>query len=473
MENHLFEKLQLRQLGKSGELLNVINCHAGKVTVFRANSDRELQGYQQAMSGRPGPDRISILLDQQPFQTEEHTLIGFGDTLALYDGTSYDYLKSWQIEKSAITQLALASGLESYLNEDCRNLTADLRRRLELTAALNTRGKVLVLNSPFEPIASSWREHFAELISDHARLEKQLIVVTKLVYRPECWIDNETIIRVQVGDNVKRTIGFGQDSSTTNEMIHSLRKMLKDQDSVEKLVGALKNNQPYQELEIEPTIPTVRILPRTTLLATLIVAAVLLLYYLGPMKQIEPPKEQIAIKDQNKIEKEIIPQKENQPVDEILTRKQQPSLKTKPAQIEKEFNPHTVIGQYPDDIKDAITNSITGQFDPDATTAHKQSTLPLITSEIPEKTMKKSPLSKTNLFVLLQAASNTGTVDNESVHNPQSFAENEPWMHRHPSINSNIQDNQDEAEAKRQLVHQRFLDAIKRASEKRAQPESF
>jgi hypothetical protein len=278
---------------------------------------------------------------------------------------------------------------------------------------------------------------------------------------------------VQVGENVKRTIGFGQDSSTTNDMIHSLRKILKDQDAVEKLFGKPENNQPYQKLDNEPTTPSVKILPRTTLLATLIVTAVLLLYYLGPVKQAETPTGLIAIKPPDKIDnQEVITPEENQPIDEIPTLKQQPSSETKPTQMREEASPLTVIGQYPDDIKDAITNSITGQFDPDATTTHKQNTLPLITSELSEETKGKQ-LSKTNLFVLLQAASNTGAADGEGRLGSQTSTGNEPWIHRYPSMNSTTQDDQDEAEAKRQLVHQRFLDAIKRASEKRSQPEGF
>lgn len=515
MQSTPFNKLQLKLLGNSGELLNIINCYSGKVTVFRATRDHELQSYQRAISGRPGPERFSILLDQQPFQVDEHTLIGFGEQFANGNVTVYEYLHSCEIEETAIAPLALSCGLEQHLKEHCHNLTADLLRRLELIAATYSVGRILILNTPFEPIASGWREHFAQLISDYAQFKKQLVVVTKLVYRPECWIDNDTIIRVQVGENIKRTIGFGMDSTAANEMINSFREMFKDQASVEKLLTSMQDNQLDKELQKKNPVvsnekstetaiisstgkdspqevanegtpanqldlilwkkPTTKLLWRNMAIVTVMISTVLVLYYLGLPKRQHPTKPQVAIGITTEAKRNTAaPEEKGKPVKAITVVEQRPILETNPPQKEPETsNNSSFIEQYPENIKIAIQESFAGTFDPDATSVHKQNDLPLINSENSDQKNEKKQLPKTNLFALLQAASNTGTEDSTKIDKSFPSPEGAPWIHRNPMIQQNAQDNDADAEAKRQIVHQRFLDAIKRASERRTQQENF
>ena len=57
------KKLQAKLLSKTGELLNVINCFAGQVAVFRAHSAADLRPYLRALTGGQGPERFSITTD--------------------------------------------------------------------------------------------------------------------------------------------------------------------------------------------------------------------------------------------------------------------------------------------------------------------------------------------------------------------------------------------------------------------------
>jgi hypothetical protein len=119
----------------------------------------------------------------------------------------------------------------------CANLSQDEERRIRLIAATNAPDRILIVSEPFEPIATAWRDRFAELLLSFARSRKGMIVVTSLSYRPECWIDNESIARIEVGQTAQRTIGFkAQDPSNAN-LVKQLREMLGDEDKVRELLG--------------------------------------------------------------------------------------------------------------------------------------------------------------------------------------------------------------------------------------------
>ena len=97
---------------------------------------------------------------------------------------------------------------------------------LRILGAIHTRGRVLVLNDPFETMHGQWRERYAEAVVYFARSTKSIVVVTALSSRPECWIDNELIVRVQVGETRQKTIGFSSAPSELRSEIAQLREEL-------------------------------------------------------------------------------------------------------------------------------------------------------------------------------------------------------------------------------------------------------
>ena len=102
MEN---EKLQIKLLSSSGELLNVINCRSGQVTVFRAVTAEELKPYQRALSGVPGPERFSISLDEHNFEASQHNLVGFGEEHLAHDQTVPEHLSDAGVPNKSINSI--------------------------------------------------------------------------------------------------------------------------------------------------------------------------------------------------------------------------------------------------------------------------------------------------------------------------------------------------------------------------------
>ncbi|MEY4667713.1 MAG: hypothetical protein RL518_412 [Pseudomonadota bacterium] len=221
------KKLQIKLLSQSAELLSVTNCSAGHISVLRAEAPSELRPYQRALSGNQGRERFIITVDGAEYKTEEHNLIGFGE-IAPHSGlTVSQYLASFGLIEGAISGLLMSFGIEGIEHKACAALSPDEERKVRLFAATADPTKALVINEPFEPIMSSWRERVAEFLSDFARSKNGLVIITSLSYRPDTWIDNPIISRHQVGQSLRRTIGFGSADSQSSQLMNQLRDQIR------------------------------------------------------------------------------------------------------------------------------------------------------------------------------------------------------------------------------------------------------
>jgi hypothetical protein len=223
-----FKRLQLNLLSQTGELINCVSCFPGQVSVFRAPSYAALEVYQRALAGIPGPERISISLDERSYIPTEHFFIGFGEQRESAHETVISSFSRIGINENVFHGLCHSYGIEIEESSRWASLTRCEARRMRLLLATQTRGQIIILNDPFEPLANQWRERFAELIAQFARQNKEIIIVTNLSNRPEAWIDNASIARIQVGEEIQKTIGFGAQASAGNEMIQQLRTMMKE-----------------------------------------------------------------------------------------------------------------------------------------------------------------------------------------------------------------------------------------------------
>ena len=220
------KKLQIKLLSQSAELLSITNCSAGHISVLRAESPGELRPYQRALSGNKGKERFIITVDGVEYKTEDHNLIGFGEIPPHSGLTVSQYLSSVGLIDGAITGLLMSFGIEGIEQKSCSALSPDEERKVRLFAATTQPAKAIIINEPFEPIMSSWRERMAEYLSDFVRTKNGLVVVPSLSYRPDSWIDNPTISRHQVGQSLRKTIGFGSLDSEDSQFINQLRDQI-------------------------------------------------------------------------------------------------------------------------------------------------------------------------------------------------------------------------------------------------------
>ena len=253
-------KLQLKLLSKSGELINSIACHGGRVSVFRAVMPRNLDPFLRALSGLSGPEKFTVSLDNANFEPSEHILIGFGESFAVSTEAVHQFVANAGLDLRQFLSTLANFGLEHIVGKACQELTNCEERRLRLlAAAYGDASKVMVLNNPFEPLADGWRERFADLLTEIARTRARLIVVPATSYRPQCWINNELIERIQVDQVSQKTIGFTNSPSAANEMVAHIRQLMKDEEAVKRVLAgdeaaALPAEAPQRTVQNPPPV---------------------------------------------------------------------------------------------------------------------------------------------------------------------------------------------------------------------------
>ncbi len=217
------KQLLIKQLSASGQVLRKIECAAGQITVLRAQAVSDLKPYQRALAGLSGGERFILTVDSDPYEAYNHDLVGFGEQFKSGPYTVRDFLTENGIAVEEIRPSLVAFGLEERIETQCSALSPQDARLLRLVTATYSQNKILVLNDPFEPLSGQWKERCAELIVHHARMNSRVVIVAALSSRPECWIDNELIVRTQVGETRQKTIGFSSAPSEIKEALQQLR----------------------------------------------------------------------------------------------------------------------------------------------------------------------------------------------------------------------------------------------------------
>ena len=119
-------------------------------------------------------------------------------------------------------------GLGGLSNAPCRDLLPREWRMLRQVASLvgESSREVFFLHDPFFEFSESDRETFAAAWARFAWEKKKIVIVTKLSERPESWIENDFIARIQLERPRQATIGFGGgDTAGTNTSAFDLKKL--------------------------------------------------------------------------------------------------------------------------------------------------------------------------------------------------------------------------------------------------------
>lgn len=203
------EKLEIVRYSPGGKALRRIACLPGFISVFRSRSDVELGFYVDALHLRSAAGVSEIKINKAPATAEQ--LVYFGNSDALSPAEA----QSWMMDivsvgdgrgKSILKELSAETGLTVPPSQSTSSQDLIIFRILSLVSQ-NTR--VVVLDDPFEGISTEILEPFAKAMVELVELSRAIVVVKKLSQRPEGWIENEHVERVQIEAPRQRTIGFG------------------------------------------------------------------------------------------------------------------------------------------------------------------------------------------------------------------------------------------------------------------------
>ncbi|HMO01969.1 MAG TPA: hypothetical protein PKD37_01375 [Oligoflexia bacterium] len=490
-------KLQLKLVSARGELLNCVNCFASQISVLRAEIASDLKPYERALAGKPGAEKFIIELDGEPYKPEEQVLIGFGENFIASQQSIADYLKSANCPDAAIESLLITFGIEQRSNLPCANLTRSDERKLRLLAASYSKHKVIVLNDPFEPISVESKEKFAELMLNSVRSRNQIIVVVNLSYRPSCWIDAKGITRIQVGESLQKTVGFGSNNVALKAIIEEVRvnaqknnlslateeKDIKSADYAELNPEniAPQKTSPFVLAALAALIPSSSKLSQISIKLTLTTGTVILIgvggflaYKKYSLNETQPvailnqkldslENKQISNTEFNlkKIDQQLHTNEskgKNQKIAEPEIDNKSIAINNKLIQTEEKIN--YVLDLYPISIKEGVIKT----FNMQAINTNNASIKTNYTEEQPNVIKSKEA---GELLLLLQSADGTGadlpdsparSASSNNNYEPPP-PNNDPLRHLPPDAT--------EEEKKREIIRQKFLEAIEKAARKK------
>ena len=423
------KKLQIRRLSQSGEVISVVNCPAGKITVLRESNAGDLDPYKRAFAGVPGAEKFTIEIDGQTMEMAKHRLIGFGNETRIPANTVREFLSA-SANAAAVDSLLISFGLEDIADKNPSSISDCARRRLLILSACQDPSKVLVLNNPFEPIGSTWRERIAEMLASSGKASGRITLITALDFRPSCWIDNDTIQRIQLGQDTQKTIGFAGSESEVQGIIEEVRRESK------KVV-----KKPVEETTRTPSVGITKPLDKSKTIAKFRrrvriftgIAAALIFILLFVGREESPDKHQVVM---------------TQPSATPIT--QPTSLNTPTAPTISATAPSAfVLDLYGPEIKRSIIRAFDG--------------LGSTTSKAPSVALRQAAWEKqgprTNEFAggllkALEGASGTG-------YGSPSQPSGVPLVQTGPAVELSTE----EREERREAIRQKFLEAISKANQ--------
>ena len=233
-----FQLLEILKYTEDGQLSRRVACLAGRVTVFRAESAELIKSYAQALAGIENPENYDIRLDSNPFPSEQHNVIGFG--LSLDYQTCRHALASIGVPEELFQKVIGEASLSGLLDAPYPELSKIQKQILRIIAACNTPHKVLILNDPFVDLSQEWTENIAKRLIEFAVQRQGIVVVCSLAKRPNFWLENEYISKVQLEKPIRPTIGFGSGQFSISKDVAELRKQLaleNDRSSLREATG--------------------------------------------------------------------------------------------------------------------------------------------------------------------------------------------------------------------------------------------
>lgn len=342
---------------------------------------------------------------------------------------------------------------------------------MRILVAVSQPDKALIINEPFEVLTSQWKERFAEVLLDFARAKNGLIVIPSLSYRPDSWIDNSLIARIEVGQSIQRTIGFGQAGSEANQMMEDLKRRLREDNAEEEkgprnaafaagagamLPGTGTDGEPPSDLAMIKSwllggeSKTFKLLSTLFAAAIGIGSAVVIMNANSKESQKSAPQVVAAVQPANPGEKPKQPPANA--IDKALEPSKQSASAGEVGRAQPPVKVRHVLDEYPEVIRASIIDTSHGTVGEVAEPEEHQPQQPT--------TGAKSG----NLYSLLEQAGSESSGGGSSsppppVEDDSEYAESEPEP----------QDPQDQAEEdqKREEIRAKFLEAIRAAAERR------
>lgn len=449
------EKITIKELSSQAEIINIFNCPAGKISIFNG-PQIAISSLQRLLTGTYEKNDLKISINNSiEFNPFEHTLIGYNNIIKDTTMSVENLFLSYKIDKNDIDIILNTYGLYNIKNLKIYELDADKKKRIEFAIAFQSQNKALIIRSPFVDMSTQWKEPYAKFIYTYATKKNLPVIITDLDYTPATWNKFPSINKIQLGISINKTIGFGTDNKELNELLSDIRNHIdKTKDATSSPTA---NNEQNSFQSEQPEI---------------------LVNNTEKEKFFDDFNKNLTKKDLKNIHLKlfflcfiliglsgfliyhVIKSKNNK-----LSKKETVNIASLQTQsiidaLEKPY----ILNEYPVEIKDLVEVQITSKE-----ILNSKEIFPLVKNNL----LKQQKKEKQNLFMLLESISGSGKnlpdqIRKEGDYPSQPrYDENTNFSNQNFQAQTNQQGFQNqipisEAEAKRQLIYQRFQEAMKR-----------
>jgi hypothetical protein len=175
-------------------------------------------------------------------------------------------------------------GIQQIAEKPLQELSSEQAQALSLLQVSLQPFPLIVMNDPFLAIPEQYREMYAHTLANGIWKNKGIGIVVSLSWRPDAWIDNDLITRVQIDQTSRRaTVGIGSENPLT-ELAKQIRQ---EKQSIQEKREAEQREKEEQDAQSTgmtvPKTPTKKLLKnplfRLSALSVILISVSLLILW--------------------------------------------------------------------------------------------------------------------------------------------------------------------------------------------------
>ena len=222
MSDHV---LTIQRILSDGAVAKTVTCRSGRIAVFRSHAPEKLYEYELALRGKlENPSSFRIMFDGKAYDPTQAIFIGFENIRYRAETTARTLLSESGVPANELDTILQEHGLYSIGEKALTDLSTQEAHALALLQISLQSFPLLIMKDPFLSIPDKFREMYAHTLANGIWKNKGIAIVASLSWRPDAWIDNDIITRVQIDQTARRaTVGIGGENPLT-ELAQQLRQ---------------------------------------------------------------------------------------------------------------------------------------------------------------------------------------------------------------------------------------------------------
>lgn len=222
MSDHV---LTIQRILTDGAVAKTVTCRSGRIAVLRSHAPEKLYEYELALRGKlENPSIFRLMFNGSVYDPTQPIFIGFDKIQYRSEMTVRHILTESGVDQAQLEGFISSHGIQQIAEKPLQELSSEQAQALSLLQVSLQPFPLIVMNDPFLAIPEQYREMYAHTLANGIWKNKGIGIVVSLSWRPDAWIDNDLITRVQIDQTSRRaTVGIGSENPLT-ELAKQIRQ---------------------------------------------------------------------------------------------------------------------------------------------------------------------------------------------------------------------------------------------------------